>query len=151
MASKKKQELENVRGGIRFRWWRCGSLSESCRRPVWYSLEYGTWLCNWKSKKIGAGRLTVLTKEEGKPIVRSCQKLAYSGLGFDRMMVGCVVKSYLEKDKRNNPFKNCIPVRGFLQQWPCLSERKSQHFPTCRAKCSTPKVMDKFAENVQVH
>ena len=108
-----------------------------------------------KFVRIGAGRPPILSEEEEKAIVRSCQELARCGFGLDRMIVGCVVKTHLEKEKRDNPFKDGIPGKkwwkGFLQRWPCLSERKPQHFPTSRALSSTPDVMNKFYENVQVH
>ena len=107
-----------------------------------------------KTVKVGAGKPTVLCEEEEKAIVRSCQELAHSGFGLDRMMVGCVVKAYLEKEGRNNPFKDGVPGKkwwqGFLRRWPSLSERRPQHFQTARAQSSTPEVMDKYFENVKV-
>ena len=36
-----------------------------------------------KMVKVGAGKPTVLCKEEEKAIVRSCQELAHSGFGLD--------------------------------------------------------------------
>ena len=39
-------------------------------------------------RRCGAGRPTVLTEEEEKVIVRSCQELATVGFGLDRFLVG---------------------------------------------------------------
>ena len=104
--------------------------------------------------KIGAGKPTVLTEEEEKSIVRSCQELAQSGFGLDRIMVGRVVRDYLAAQKRENPFKEGVPGKkwwqGFLKRWPSLSERRPQHFPTVRAQASTPEVMNQYFLNVQV-
>ena len=45
-----------------------------------------------KSVRVGAGRPPVLTYEEEKSIVRSCEILAQSGFGVDRTIVGRVVR-----------------------------------------------------------
>ncbi len=101
-----------------------------------------------KCTKAGAGRPPILTTEEEKSIVRSCQELAESGFGVDRMMVGRVVRDYLQERMRDSPFKDGVPGKkwwqGFLRRWPTLAERKPQHFPTNRAQASTPEVMDNF-------
>ena len=108
-----------------------------------------------KCSKSGAGRPTVLTADEETSIVRSCQELAQSGFGVDRMMVNRVVRDYLQQQGRENPFKDGVPGKkwwqGFLKRWPTLSERKPQHFPTNRAQASTPDVMDKYFQNVEVY
>ena len=105
--------------------------------------------------KVGAGRPTVLSEKEERGIVRSCQLLAQSGFGVDRIIVGRVVRDYLKSQGRENPFKDGVPGkkwwRGFLNRWPSLSERKPQHFPTSRAEASTPEVMDIYFHNLQVH
>ena len=105
--------------------------------------------------KVGAGRPTVLSEGEERTIVRSCQLLAQSGFGIDRIIVGRVVRDYLKSQERENPFKDGVPGkkwwRGFLTRWPSLSERKPQHFPTSRAEVSTPEVMDNYFHNLQVH
>lgn len=108
-----------------------------------------------KCSRVGAGRPTVLSSEEEKAIVRSCQELAHNGFPLDRMMVGTVVSAYLEEQGRQNPFKDGVPGRkwwqGFLRRWPSLSERKPQHLQTARAQSSTSEVMDKYFQNVKVH
>ncbi len=99
-----------------------------------------------KFTKAGADRPPILTAEEEKSIVRSCQELAESSFGVDRMMVGRVVRDYLQEQMRDSPFKDGVPGKkwwqGFLRRWPTLSERKPQHFPTNRAQASIPEVMD---------
>lgn len=107
-----------------------------------------------RSKKAGAGSPLVLTIEEEKSIVRSCQELDQSGFGIDRIIVGRVVRDYLHSQERDTPFRDGVPGKkwrqGFLRRWPSLSERKPQHFPITRAKASTPEVIDNYFQNLQV-
>lgn len=62
-----------------------------------------------KSTRVGAGRPPVLSFEEEKSIVRSCQELAECGFGVDRMIVARVVRDYLQSEDRETPFKDGIP------------------------------------------
>ena len=107
-----------------------------------------------KRTRVGAGRPTILTEEEERSIVRSCQALAQAGFGVDRTMVGRVVRDYLQAQERDTLFKDGVPGKkwwqGFLRRWPSLAERKPQHFPSSRAEASTPMLMDKYFSHVQV-
>lgn len=106
-------------------------------------------------RRCNAGRPTVLTEEEEKSVVRSCQELAQLGFGLDRFLVGRVVRDYLLSQERETPFKDGLPGQkwwtGFLRRWPSLAERKPQHFPTSRAEASTPAVMDQYFINLKVN
>ena len=107
------------------------------------------------SGRCGAGRPTVLTEEEEKTIVRSCQELARIGFGLDRILVARVVRDYLKAKERDNPFKDGVPGQkwwtNFFRRWPSLVQRKPQHFPRNRAEASTPTVMDHYFENLKVN
>ena len=107
-----------------------------------------------KSRKVGAGRPTILTEEEEKSIVRSYQELAQCGFGVDCIIVGRVIRDYLRSQKRDTPFKAGVPGKkwwqGFLRRRPSLSEQKPQHFPSNRALASTPEVMNKYFDNLKV-
>ena len=60
-----------------------------------------------------AGRPIILTEEEERSIVRSCQALAQAGFGVDcngkevdrKGGVGRVVRDYLQAQERDTPFK----------------------------------------------
>ena len=88
-------------------------------------------------KRCGAGRLTVLTEEEEKSVVRISQELAQSGFGLDRFLVGKVIRDYLTSQGHESPFRDGLPGQkwwaGFLRRWPSLSKRKPQYFPSNRA------------------
>ena len=60
-------------------------------------------------RRCGAGRPTVLTHEEEKVIVRTCQELAQFGFGLDRFIVGKVIRDYLLANGRESPFKDGVP------------------------------------------
>lgn len=102
----------------------------------------------------GAGRPPILTAEEEKAIVQSCQELAQLGFGVDRFLVGKVVHDFLLSQKRETPFRDGMPGtkwwQGFLQRWPTLRERNPQHFPANRASVSSPKVMDEYLKKLEV-
>ena len=59
--------------------------------------------------RIGAGHPTILTPEEEKEVVYSCQVLQEMGFGMTREMVGAIVVDYLTTSGRDNPF-NGQPV-----------------------------------------
>ena len=109
-----------------------------------------------KSTRVGAGRPPVLTFDEEKSIVWSCQELAERGFGVDRRIVAKVVRDYLQSEDRETPFKDGVPGkkwwRGFLKRWPSLSERRPQHFPTNRALASTTELLNyvNYFSNLQV-
>lgn len=103
-------------------------------------------------RRCGAGRPTVLTNEEEKSVVRTCQELAQLGFGLNRFLVGKVIRDYLLDQGRESPFKDGVPGQkwwaGFFCRWPSLSERKPQHFPTNRANAS---VMNQYFANLKVN
>lgn len=72
----------------------------------------------------------ILTAEEEKAIVQSCQELAQLGFAVDRFLVGKVVHDLLLSQKRETPFRDGMPGtkwwQGFLQRWPTLRERNPQ-------------------------
>ena len=79
-----------------------------------------------QSAKVGAGRPTVLTAEEEKSIVRSCQELAQLGHGVDRTTVGRVIHNYLQSHRRDNPFKDTCRIPG--KKWWWVSSHDGHHY-----------------------
>ena len=83
------------------------------------------------SKRYG-GASTVLTSEEEREIVLTCQILAEMGFPLTKSNVEVVVRVYLINQDRGSTFgSRGIPGRswweGFLSRWPTLGQRKPQH------------------------
>ena len=57
-----------------------------------------------KDTWVGAGRPTILTSEEERVIVYSCQVLQEMGFGLTRDVVGAIVIDYLSTIGRGSPF-----------------------------------------------
>lgn len=97
-----------------------------------------------RSQKRYGGRPTVLSTQEEKEIVVSCEVLQQFGFPLTKDMVGIIVRDFLKANNRKNPFKDSMPQydwwRGFLKRWPRLRERKPEHLPKCRAVGATPEV-----------
>ena len=72
----------------------------------------------------------MLSEEEERGIVRSCQLLAQSGFGVDRIIVGRVVRDYL---KSQGPFQRWSPweevVVGVSQPVAITLRKETTAFP----------------------
>ena len=105
-----------------------------------------------KDTQIGAGRPTILTPEEEREIVYSCQVLQEMGFGLTRDVVGAIVIDYLSTIGRGNPF-NGKPGprwwRGFQTQFPQLVNRKPQHLPKHRAIAGNQATIQGFFAKVK--
>ena len=88
------------------------------------------------SKSKSAGHQTVLTYDEEKEIVATCQAMQDLGFGLTREMVVQVVADYLVLISRPN-------------LWPQLSERKPEHLSKKRAEGVTRAVVDEWIDTVQ--
>ena len=93
-----------------------------------------------------AGHPTVLTKEEEKEIVETCQMFAEWGFGLRKLDVLNIVADFLQKTKRKNPFTNGRPGDGwwdgFLRRHPNLVRRKPQALQMVRARCSKTEIIN---------
>lgn len=107
-----------------------------------------------RSKRYGGGS-TVLSKEEEREIVLTCQVLAEMGFPLSKDYVEVVVRDYLRgQEGRGRSFGvSGIPGRswweGFLSRWPTLVQRKPQHLPKQRAQCATEEVVSSFFTRVK--
>lgn len=100
------------------------------------------------SKRYG-GCSTVLTLDEEREIVVTCQVLAEMGFPLTRGYVEVVVRDYLQSEGRGSAFGSSgLPGRswweGLLSRWPSLAERKPQHLSRQRAQCASQEVVDAF-------
>lgn len=106
------------------------------------------------SHKRYGGSSTVLTTEEEREIVLTCQILADMGFPLTKAYVEVVVKDYLKNQDRNSLFgPSGIPGRswweGFLGRWPSLVQRKPQHLARQRAQSSMQEVVDVFFDRLE--
>ena len=95
------------------------------------------------------GRLTVFTKED--EIEETCITFADWGFGLGRREVEGVIISYLESNKRKNPFVNNSPGSdwcGFLKGYPRLVKRKPQKLPVVRAKAANSEVLNHWFNTI---
>ena len=102
--------------------------------------------------RIGAGRPTILTPEEEKEVVYSCQVLQEMGFGMTREMVGAIVVDYLTTIGRDNPFNGQPGFKwwkGFQKRFPQLVDRKAQHLPKHRATAGTYSRIQGFLAKVR--
>ena len=105
-----------------------------------------------KDTRIGADRQTILTPEEEREIVYSCQVLQEIGFGLTRDIVGAIVIDYLSTIGRDNPF-NGKPGprwwRGFQTRFPQLVNRKPQHLPKHQAIAGNQATIQGFFAKVK--
>ena len=90
------------------------------------------------SKRYGGGS-TVLSMEEEREIVLTCQVLADMGFPLTR---GYVSQNRCLFGPSGVPGRSWW--EGFMARWPSLAERKPQHLARQRAQCSTSEVVDAF-------
>lgn len=109
-------------------------------------------------KRVGSGRLPVLTADEERLIVRTLCYLADSGFPWDRSDLISMVKCFIQETGRPNPFKDNCPgedwIIGFEKRWKGkLSKRKPELLTKARAEGLTESVVNAFFqmyENVLV-
>ena len=85
------------------------------------------------SKRYGVGP-TVLTVDEEREIVVTCQVLAEMGFPLTKAYIEVVVRDYLKNQDCTSLFgPSGVPGRSwweeFMVRWPSLVERKRQHLP----------------------
>ena len=105
------------------------------------------------SKRYG-GCSTVLTREEEREIVVTCQVLSEMGFPLTKDYVEVVVRDYLKNESRSSVFGSSgLPGRswweGFLSRWPTLVQRKPQHLSRQRAQCAMQEVVDAFFKRLK--
>ena len=101
-----------------------------------------------KSSRIHSGAPTVLSADEEKEIVTSCEVMQELGFPMTKEFVSVALRDYLrDKPGRGDRFKNGIPGSdwwvGFFRRHPKLVERKPEHLPNCRAEAANPEVSKK--------
>ena len=106
-----------------------------------------------RSKRYGGGS-TLLTSEEEREIVVTCQVLAEMGFPLTKDYVEVVVRDYLQGQGRSTALGSSgIPGRswweGFFSRWPTLVQRKPQHLARQRAQCAMQEVVDTFFERLE--
>ena len=109
--------------------------------------------CVGLSNSITAGHPTVLTYDEEKEIVATCQAMQDLGFGLTREMLAQVVSDYLQAIGRPNSFHKGVPGPDwwalFLKRWPQLSESKPEHLSKKRAEGVTRAVVDEWIDTVE--
>lgn len=110
-------------------------------------------LCGVSSKRYGGGS-TVLTRNEEREIVVTCQILAEMGFLLTKGYVEVVVRDYLKGQDRSSVFGSSgLPGRSwwefFLSRWPTLVQRNPQHLSRQRAQCAMQEVVDVFFERLK--
>ena len=94
------------------------------------------------------GPPTVLTKSEEDEIVQYLIQMADMGYGLTREAVMHMVYAYVDKCRRDHPFKNETAGRwwfqGFKARHPNLTVRMPQALSHCRARCSNKEVISDF-------
>ena len=94
------------------------------------------------------GPPTVLTKSEEEEIVQYLIQMADMGYGLTRDAVMHMVYVYVDKCRRDHPFKNEKAGRwwfqGFKARHPNLTVRMPQALSHCRARCSNKEVISDF-------
>lgn len=93
------------------------------------------------------GRPTILTPQEEKELVVTCQVLQQMGFGVTREILSSVVQDYLHDHlERGRYFGGNAPGfnwwQCFLRQWPDLKERRPQHLSIQRAKACSREILD---------
>ena len=80
--------------------------------------------------------------------------MARIGYCRTRKELRLIVKKVLDKDGRENPFKNNMPgqswMRSFLRRHPKISIRQSSSLPYSRAKGCTKEILDEWYEPCDV-
>lgn len=105
------------------------------------------------SKRYGGGS-TVLTLDEEREIVITCQVLAEMGFPLTKAYVEVVVRDYLRSEGRSSVFgPSGLPGRswwdGFSSRWPTLVQRKPQHLSRQRAHCAMQEVVGAFFQRLE--
>ena len=100
-------------------------------------------------KRVGSGRLPLLTSDEERLIARTLCYLAESGFPWDRSDLISMVKCFIQKTGRPNPFKDNWPgedwIIGFEKRWRGeLSKRKPELLTKARAEGLTESVANAF-------
>lgn len=96
----------------------------------------------------------MLSQEEEREIVITCQVLADMGFPLTKDNVEVVVRDYLRgQEGRGRAFGSSgVPGRswweGFLSRWPTLLQCKPQHLPKQRAQCAIEEVVSSFFQRV---
>lgn len=117
----------------------------------YYNIPYETlrrWCVNPPNHQ-GAGRGTVLTKEEEKYIVDALIFTANCGYPLDRKDLQYMVHSYVQSVGRKTPFKNDTPgydfIINFERRWKEeLARRKPELLIKARAEGLSRYVVDEF-------
>ena len=80
-------------------------------------------------------------------------EMARIGYGRTRMQLKIAVKKILDKDMRQNIFKDNMPgnkwVRTFLKRHPRISIRQAESLPVCRARGCSREILDKWFKDFE--
>ena len=104
------------------------------------------------SRSIGAGKPSVLTRDEEQEIVYCCQVLQELGFAVTKDNVVSIVSQYIADTERVNPFVHGMPGKKwwtlFQKRWPTLVQRKPQHLPKQRALAGNPTALWEYFTKV---
>ena len=99
-----------------------------------------------------AGRPSRLTEEEESTIVETCLIFSEWGYGLGKKEILSIIHDYLVTNKKTHLFPKGVPNddwwNGFMKRHPQLSLRKAQALQICRAKASTPEIINHWFMNV---
>ena len=91
-----------------------------------------------------------LTEEEESTIVETCLIFSEWGYGLGKKEILSIIHDYLVTNKKTHPkgVPNDDWWNGFMKRHPQLSLRKAQALQICRAKASTPEIINHWFMNV---